>query len=133
MGKSKKEHSEQNRVLIFSIVEQGFDTVRTLIKWGAICYIAYQIKLGVEILAGKSTTASFILAYLTAEEHDNSKLWFILAVLAGLWAFLERKLRHNKVRYLSARVGELEKKLDLGRSSSELAPTGQTHPRDDFQ
>jgi hypothetical protein len=43
---------------------------------------------------------------------------------------VERILRHKKVAYLQERIIFLETERDPNRSSSGLAATGQTHPRD---
>lgn len=93
-----------------------------LTRWLVIAFIAYEIqKTFGEVtkdIAGKNTEFNFNLSI-------SISLAFSLA-LNGL-QFLERgRLKKN----FTARIDELQKRLDPGKQSSGLRPDGGTHPRD---
>jgi hypothetical protein len=116
----------------FLVTDNVFETVRFAIRWGSIVAIAYLFGVpAIQALAGQTTVASFFIAIFTKEPPSLSVIWFWVAVWFMIWAVVERTLRHRKVKYLANRLAELEKQVDPERSSSGLAPTGQTHPSDD--
>src|SRR6266446_2379201 len=112
------------------IWEKIFDTLRLVIKWVGMFGVAWIVYLCIKELAGQLTVAHFVLEVLKSEPPTATTIWSIIAGIFGIWAWIERKLRHLKVKYLSNRVQQLEKGIDPKRSTSGLAPTGQTHPKD---
>jgi hypothetical protein len=118
--------TERERVLL---VARLFDLLKDALRYGLYAWVAWAIFLSVRELAGKSTDARFVFEYFFSRDNDYALPW-ILATVTTVWALLERKFRHQKTEQLTARTKELELRLDPHRSSSGLATTGETHPRD---
>jgi hypothetical protein len=118
--------TERERVLL---VARIFDLLKDVIRAGILVWGGWIIYLCVKELAGKSTDASFAFAYFVSNDNDYGLPWFF-AFAAIVWALLERRFRMKKTQELTIRTQELEKRLDPTRTSSGLAATGETHPRD---
>lgn len=54
----------------------------------------------------------------------------VIAGIAILYAYRERNLRNQAIQEMGLQLTTLEKYFDPNRSSSGLANTGETHPRD---
>jgi hypothetical protein len=120
----------QERVAVVK-VDQLYRTVRTTIRVGGGCFLAWCLYLSIDSVAGKTT------AFQAAVTVGFSFLWdfrfvlaFSVAGVAGLWAAAERWLRHRKVEHLQGRIKDLESQIDPGRSTSGLTTKGRTNPRD---
>ena len=121
--------NEDERAIRFMVISNIFDLAKRVVNggiWIALAYIGY---LAIDSLAGKTTIANIVLKYLTAEQSDYGVPW-ILAGACAVWAVLERKLRKRKTESLQGRIKHLEERLDPGRTTSGLLPTGDTHPED---
>ena len=106
-------------------VDQRYRSLRTLIRGLCVVACVYFGRDIVATLSGRTTDLAvevFALISMTVT--------LTLAGLAGLWAYLERRLRYEKVKYLTDRIRHLETRLDPRRTSSGLAPDGRTHPHD---
>ncbi|ASP70378.1 hypothetical protein CDO28_01590 [Sinorhizobium meliloti] len=108
-------------------IEQGYKTVRTLIKCAAAVGCIYFVTEAIAPLAGKSTAVTIALNLLADIKFAAS---LTLAGAAVAWAVVERSLRQRKTQYLQDRVISLETTVDPKRSSSGLTRTGKTHPND---
>lgn len=104
-----------------------------LIKWSAICFIAWRASVALEALAGKRTLAELGL-FLLADLKANSAFSHLVSILFGgsgiVYGYRERKLRRRDIRRLGSRVVELEKVIDPGRSSSGLTAEGTNRSED---
>jgi len=118
--------TERERVLL---VARIFDLLKDVLRYGFYAWIVWGVVLSMRELAGKSTDARFVFEYFFSRENDYALPW-VLATVATIWALLERRFRYQKTEQLTARTKELEQRLDPSRSSSGLATTGVTHPRD---
>lgn len=54
----------------------------------------------------------------------------LISIAAIIWAFLERRVKKEKVIKLSKRIVKLEKMIDPNRSSSYLNKDGSTRKED---
>lgn len=113
----------------FLMIVEGWKTLRTLIKYGAYCIFAYFAYRAVASLAGQQTNLFVSLALQIAADVKFA-LTITIAIGAAGWAMIERYLRKKDMKRLHPRVKELEQIIDPNRSSSNLTPSGNTHPRD---
>ena len=111
------------------LILKGTDAFKSLLKWSAVAFVAYQAQLSISNLAGK-TTISDIAISMWLSSSNRELVCLSSALLSLLWGLFERQLRMKKVKQLSSRVVFLEQKIDENRSSSNLTPTGQTRPED---
>lgn len=118
----------QERLLRTRIVER-YALARTGIRALCLFGIAWLMEQAASQFAGQvtSVTVSAALSFISDLKFTAT---LTLAGGAGLWAFIERKLRHKKVDYLQERIRDLETRRDPQRSSSGLTTTGQTNPKD---
>lgn len=90
----------------------------------------------VYFLAGKTTITSLSAIVSTCTETVPIVYIFIIVILvlisiaAIIWAFLERRVKKEKVIKLSKRIVKLEKMIDPNRSSSYLNKDGSTRKED---
>lgn len=110
-------------------LNKGFDTAKQLIKWGGIVWVASYARDAITSLAGQTTLADIAVSVLVSAS-TREKIAYPLVVLALIWGWCERKLRRDKIKVMSRRIGHLESQLDLGRSSSQLTTTGETREED---
>ena len=128
MNKPDPEFSKRERsALAHHRMELWFGVFRTAIK--AIAWVAgiYFAQFLVAPFAGKDTLLALNVAILGDIKFAAT---IGLAGAAGVWAVVERGLRHRKVEYLQGRIKELEKQRDPGRTSSKLTTKGKTNPED---
>ena len=98
------------------------------IKWGALAYIAFQIKEIMVALAGHFTFVS-IFSSIAANISINQWVAYVLAGGGTGYGLAQRRLRKRKVAELAERIKRLEVQIDPNRSSSGLSPEGTT-PKD---
>jgi hypothetical protein len=113
----------------FNTETQWHNTIRRFGLYFLIAFGIWQFRLAIDALAGRTTSVYFD-ALLNLFASLEAKIGITVLLGSCGWAFVERRLRQSQVRRLSARNTELEQRLDPERSSSNLAPTGKTHPRD---
>jgi hypothetical protein len=118
--------TERERVLL---VARIFDLIKDLLRAALYAWFGWIVFLSTQELAGKNTDARFAFAYFVSNDNDYGLPW-VFAFGAIVWALLERRFRRQKTQELTWRTRELEQRLDASRTSSGLAPTGETHPRD---
>jgi hypothetical protein len=101
-------------------------------------YVAVVLGLGVAghyivqaitVLAGQHTDVSFVVKILLNLQADR---WiaYILAGGFGAYGWNERRLRRKDIERLTRHTGELEKRIDPNRTSSQLLPDGRTRWED---
>jgi p-aminobenzoyl-glutamate transporter AbgT len=104
-----------------------------IIKWSAICFIAWRASLVVEALAGKQTLAEFGV-FLLADLKANKVISHAVSVIFGAsgiaYGYRSRKLRQKDIQRLGTRVVDLEQKIDPERSSSGLTNKGTNRSED---
>lgn len=122
-----KEKEQRDHVLISYVFELLFRIVSASV-WISFAYFGSQ---AIASLAGKETTADFLVQWLTSPEQSGSSvtIWIIVALLCTGWALVERRLRQRKTASLSNRIKTLERELDEKRTSSGLTVEGKTPPR----
>ncbi len=112
-------------------VVQNAQTVRFLIRWGALVCIAFFAYKSVVELAGKVTITDVSIAFQFLGKSQTvitiTMLCFILIVCYALW---QRKLKQEKIFYLSQRIKWLERRIDENRTSSQLGNLGETRIED---
>ena len=123
--------AERNPQIAFLVWTRIFDLLRHVISallYGWLAYMAYR---AVDALSGKVTKADIdlVLAFFVSKQNDFGLPWLV-AIVAVMWAILERGLRLKKTEALSNQNRILQEKLDPKRTSSGLLPTGETNPRD---
>lgn len=98
--------------------------------WIALCYITRRVSLALIAFAGKQSLAdlSFTLA------ANISIVWTVSIAVSGLSMTLylrERKLHRKTRECLTARITQLEVKVDPQRTSSLLTSKGLTRKGDE--
>jgi len=112
-----------------AVVEEVGRTVRWLIAFGAAIAFFHYLTLIMSSLAGKTTTANVVLNMLGSLNFSSSLAW-AGTVSAVAYGAGQKSLRKRTVNNLHAHIRELETRLDPNRTSSELATTGETNPKD---
>jgi hypothetical protein len=102
--------------------------IRVLSPSGAAVAIVWLVTGSINRLAGKFTYADVGLRFFG---DFRTTLAYTFTAAASGWALLERKLKGDNIKRLSARVTELERRLDPDRTSSRLTERGTTRPGDD--
>ena len=82
-----------------------------------------------KVLSGKETDATIVLKLL-ADIKISRTLPYLFGIGCLVIAMLTERLRRETIGYMSKRISELEKRLDLRRSSSRLTEKGATRPED---
>lgn len=98
--------------------------------WLTIGWCVHEASKSIVAFAGKSSVADLSLKLLA----NLSVVWELSLTLSGISVTLylrERKLHRDTRQRLTARVTELELKIDSKRSSSQLTPRGQTRKGDE--
>jgi hypothetical protein len=128
--RTRRELEVENAVLRRINLQQGTSSViRAVVKWGAIAFIALQARFGLEALAGQQTIADMSFKFL-AEAGVSDVLAWLLAALGVLYGLAQRRMRRNLLERHGHRIPELERRLDAGRTSSELTERGETNQAD---
>lgn len=97
----------------------------TLIWACVVAYLIHEAADSVKAFAGRTSVASFVVALAA---HLNATVVGSVAltgVTGSLWAFEYRRHRKTRER-LTARITDLEKRLDPKRDSSLLTTEGTT-------
>lgn len=111
------------------MIDNGAGLLNHIFKYGTWVVIAYFAEQVLMSFAGKDTHANIGLSVLAEFDKFRVIPW-VVAVLCVIYASRERKERLRKTEKLSSRIKDLETRLNPDRSSSNLAPTGETHERD---
>jgi hypothetical protein len=104
--------------------------VTTAIKYGALVACVGFVYLSISALAGKMTLASVGIRLLGNLKVSDG----ICGILTGggiLYGVGQRQLRRRAVKRLANEKNDMERILDLQRSSSGLTSTGETRPEDE--
>lgn len=107
--------------------------VSLVIQWGALVLIfwisAPALKVAVVALAGKKTVANFTFEWLMSK-HATPVLSFVISVGSIVYGVKQSRLRRDTIKRFHKYQLKYETEIDPGRSSSELAPTGDTRKED---
>lgn len=129
-NKSNAELRAENRLLRRSDNAMAVASVfNNLIRFAALCVLAYFVYASVAVLAGKQTDASIGVSFFGNLTVSQS-LAYIFGGGGLVYGFRERALRQKTIKRLQGRIQELEAAKDPARTSSKLTPKGDTHPRD---
>jgi len=109
-------------------LELAATVARISIPCAAAVAIAWLVTGSVGKLAGQYTYADIGVRFVSDFKLTIS---YVLTGAAAAWALLERKLKGDTIKRLSARNQELEKRIDPDRTSSGLSERGTTRPGDD--
>ncbi len=120
---------EDRRPFNVAVVEEVGRTVRWLIAFGAAIVIFHYLTEIMGSLAGKTTTANVVLNMLGSLNFSSSLAW-VGTLGAVSYGAGQKRLRKRAVNNLHEHIRNLETRLDPNRTSSELAPTGETNPKD---
>ena len=102
------------------------------IRWGGLSWIAYCGYLSITALAGKSTSAEFLFDILAMKNISITFAWCI-GIAGLLYGYRQRALRKNTIERIQHRNADLEKLIDVRRSSSKLTPRGDTRREDKYE
>ena len=110
-------------------IHKGFDVLKHTITWCGIGGVLYYANEMISSLAGRTTLADIWVGVLVSVQQRE---WvaYVIAAMALIWGWRERRLRMQKVEYFGNRVVHLESQLDPNRSFSHLTPKGETRPED---
>jgi len=112
---------------VFSLLRRHGGAVA---MWLTIGWCAHEASKAIIAFAGKSSVADLSMKLLA----NLSVVWELSLTLSGISVTLylrERKLHRDTRERLTARVTELELRIDPKRSSSQLTPRGQTRKGDE--
>lgn len=132
MGRKKSRNAKQQELdslLTFRRLEYGHRLLQNLIRGGIILGCAYFINDSVHALAGSHTLADIGVSFLGKLEVSVTIAW-MAATVGVVYGWKQRRLRLDTVERLQSRVQLLELQCDEKRTSSNLTPRGQTHPKD---
>jgi hypothetical protein len=95
------------------IVREAFETLRVALKYGAFAFLAYCGWRSISALSGKATGADLKLAVTSAIQVGKQE-WtpWLATVLVAAWALSERLFRLRKADASSARIADLERRLE---------------------
>lgn len=119
--------SQDVEVTVARIKRTG-DIITALIRWGVILVGVILGAFRVDnIVDLQPNPIGQLQAFVT---FVGMLVILPIAVGALVWAWWERRLRQEKTEWFQQRIAQLEKQLDPNRTSSGLAPTGETAPED---
>lgn len=128
--KNKAQLEAELRALRASRAVDGIVVVlQSAIRWGSIVAVAWFTRLAIGDLSGETTLADIGINFLGKVEVSVALAWTVGA-LGGYYGYRQRKLRRDTVERLQDRNKELEKRIDLNRTSSRLTKRGDTRPED---
>jgi hypothetical protein len=131
--KPSKKRKRDGEPLSFIIVDRAFDLARQYtgsVVWAsAICYCCKVLAGATGAFAGKTSAANLALEVAT---HLNLTVDVSLAVsIVSTGVGINEFFRHRRTRKrLTARITDLEKRIDPTRTSSGLTNDGMTQPGD---
>jgi hypothetical protein len=100
------------------------------VKWLCLAFIAWiALDRGLGHLAGRRTFADVGIRFV-GDLSIREGAAYIVAVGAVIIALYRERLRRDTIQRLANNIAELQKKIDPGRSSSDLTPRGTTRPGD---
>src|SRR5215831_11623527 len=113
--------TEADHRLVFKIIDALTTSFKVVCRYGCFClcfYFAFRI---VEVLAGRTTEATFALK-LAVSIFGNDKLLktILLALTGGSIAYgaAQKRLRQKDIQRLTPRPRQLEALIDPNRTSS---------------
>ena len=145
------EDRQHTMVATIQAISRVLERLVTMAGWVLIVYFGGRFFfLSIQELAGQITFADIKIIAQGAlsgsatpggETAGNSSLidrvslWagsggVVVGVLGVLYGKFQARLRYSKTEYLENRISKLELSHDPNRSSSMLAPTGETRPED---
>ena len=124
--------------------------IRDIIKWGAIVAIVYYGYLSIDTLSGRTTKANIDInaqGVLSLNEGSGAqgatkdaelpvcRIVILIALIFGIGGVVygrrQAKLRKDVIERHHYLVQKAEKRIDPGRSTSQLTQRGDTRPEDD--
>ncbi len=117
--------AEQRTIML---INGGIDLAHHVLRVGMYLGLGYFLWRSLQELAGKETTAAFLVEWLTSPEKSGSTVvpYVVLSLLFFGWALLERRLRRRAIARMGGRIADLEREIDPARTSSGLTHDGQT-------
>lgn len=101
----------------------------SIIRWGALVFIAYFFYKSIASLSGLETKANIVLNFLS-DIKVNQWLAYILGFGGLFYGIGQRKSRHKIIKKTSGHIEKLEKRLNSIRQSSLLNHDGTTNEAD---
>ncbi|HRH80127.1 MAG TPA: hypothetical protein PLW81_03695 [Thiobacillaceae bacterium] len=152
-GRRAADRLTTRMVLASGLVNLTGAPARIFVTWGMICLLAWIVGNALLSIAkelkGASTFADIQIGLQAALSADINKecvqaAWpmacsvmlyltigaFVVASVALLYAYRERRLRDNMVHEMGLRIVTLEKYFDKNRATSGLTNEGKTNPED---
>lgn len=129
---NEKPLTDSRTNLFFLIVLRIVDTIKYAIKVSGYCFCAYIIFLCISALSGKDTRVEVLLDFFDHSDWNDIK-WVLIGILlfiAYLYAFIANNSKESNIESMGKHNQNLEKIIDKNRTSSGIAPNGDTHPND---
>jgi len=122
---------ERKYLLQVRIIDLVGTVIMYGIKYGSFLLAIYMITDAAKAFAGKTSVADLALRVLA---DIKAPQWVAYALgLGGVgWGWNERRLRHRTVARMARNKEEAEKRLDPGRTSSNLTAEGKSRPEDEI-
>ena len=125
---AEKDPNLNFQLQIFKI-DRNATVKETAIRFSSISLIALFAWLSIQDLAGRHTFADIGIRFI-ADFKISEGIAYIFGGGGIAYGLGERRLRRNRTEKLTARITELEKDIDTGRTSSLLTPHGTTRQGD---
>lgn len=105
------------------MIDQIFGWMRTLVRAGAWCFVAYCLYRCVQALANQTTQVKVLF---NSALQIGASQWaaYIVAILSGIGYTYERRLRLRANQEQGVYIQRLEKAIDPKRSTSQLTTRG---------
>ena len=129
-----KQSTESDHKLAFKIIDAITTTVKVVCKYGWPCVCVYFAFRIVEVLAGRTTDASFALKLAVSVFGNDRVMKSICAIVSGGsigYGVGQKRLRQRDIQRLTPRPRQLETVIDRRRTSSGLTTKGTTRPEDE--
>ena len=119
----------------FRIADGIGSFLANLPKYGFLGVVAWQARISVESLAGKTTFASFFAHFSKGETESNVMTWVCRGCMASAilgigYGLYMRWLLRRQIEKDTVHRQKLERIIDSKKSSSYLTSKGDTNPAD---
>jgi len=129
MAKRTVKETELQFRLYYKVLDTIGAIFHNAVPWICLVAIAYFVRDATASIAGRNTIADIGMQFLGDFRVSDSLAYVFGAGGVGYGAWKHR-LYGNHVQRTSKTIKDLEARIDPGRSSSRLAPRGETSPED---
>jgi hypothetical protein len=120
----------ENRMLRRTKSSEGIYAILVnVIKYGFLAWVVWNLRAGIECLAGKNTNSNLSLSLIT-DIKLNEWVAYLIGGGGVLYGKAQNRLRKTTIERIQGRNEKLERDIDPKRSSSSLTGRGETRKED---